>query len=85
MDQKRPKDIEDQQGWFCGIRASLKAVFGTDMELHIRHDGMQSVTDQARKEVGRMSAASELLLRSLNGRGPMDSTEQALEAIIKDL
>lgn len=77
--------IIDRPGWVFGLRASLKAAFGTDTELHIRSGGIETEMAEARKEVERMDLGVRNLLDALGAGGPVDEAEIALEAILKKL
>jgi hypothetical protein len=82
-----PRAERDHEGWALGIRAVLKGVFGTDTEMRILHGGIHSEIERAKAEVDHMAAETDRLLRKLNGHDklPYDDTEEAFEAMVRDL
>lgn len=84
---KQQKQVCDHEGWALGMKAVLRGLFGTDIEVRIRHGGIHEDIEHAREEVGKMTAGAEDLLNAINGdeHQPEDEVEQAFEAMVRDI
>lgn len=81
-------DLEDMKK-MC-MRAVLRGLFGTNMEVRVKHEGTVSAVKQARTSVHRMSDEAEALLELIDGQEkqhpqPVDETYQALKTIIRNI
>lgn len=84
---EQQKQVCDHDGWALGVKAVLRGIFGTDIEVRIRHGGMHEDIEHAKGEVGKMTTGAEDLLNAINGNEgpPKDEVEQTLEAMVKNI
>lgn len=85
---EQQKQVCDHEGWSLGMKAVLRGIFGTDIEVRIKHGGMHEDIEHAKGEVGRMTREAEGLLEAINGTEPkesVDNVEQAFEDMVRDI
>ena len=79
--QKEPREVKDQEGWFVGMRATLRGLLGTDVEMSMRGSMLEDDIKEAHKEVANMSQKAKDLRKDLRD----DDIEAVLLNLIKDL
>lgn len=79
--------VEDPEGWFLGLDAVFRSLFGTDTEILIRRGEVDDAINQAQSEISGMSRAATKLLDTTEGTlyRHKDAVDEAFEAIVKDL
>lgn len=81
---KDPKEIVDQEGWHCGMRAIFRGIWGTDTEMRL-HTGVEAEITHAQENIGDMRQGAQNLLNALDKPVKSDEIEEVLENIIRDL
>ena len=82
-----PKDIKDSGGWYLGVSAALKGVFGTDAEIHVRHGDMDLAIKKAQDSISEMSEAAAQLMQTTDGKSEAekDDIEEVFQNLVRDL